>query len=65
MQAAILNSDSKSDFRLILELAKKLDVRTTILSSQDIEDFGLANAVIIGETGENIDVTQYLEKLVK
>lgn len=63
MQAAILNSESESDFSLILELAKKLDVRTTILTNEDIEEIGLANAMKIGETGENVDITQFLEKL--
>jgi hypothetical protein len=65
MQAMILNSESKSDFKLILEMANKLDVRTTILSDEEIEDFGLANAIKIGETGEYIDVDLYLEKLTK
>ncbi len=61
----ILNSESKSDFKLILEMANKLDVRTTILSDEEIEDFGLANAIKIGETGEYVDVDLYLEKLTK
>lgn len=61
----ILNSESKSDFKLILEMANKLDVRTTILSDEDIEDFGLANAINIGESGEYVDVDLYLEKLTK
>lgn len=65
MQAMILNSESKSDFKLILEMANKLDVRTTILSDEEIEDFGLANAIKMGETGEYIDVDLYLEKLTK
>ncbi|MEI6091857.1 MAG: hypothetical protein WCR42_15475 [bacterium] len=65
MQAMILNSESKSDFKLILEMANKLDVRTTILSDEEIEDFGLANAIKIGETGEYVDVDLYLEKLTK
>jgi hypothetical protein len=65
MQAMILNSESKSDFKLILEMANKLDVRTTILSDEDIEDFGLANAINIGESGEYVDVDLYLEKLTK
>lgn len=65
MQAMILNSESKSDFKLILELANKLDVRTTILNEEEIEDFGLANAIKIGETGKYVDVDLYLEKLIK
>jgi hypothetical protein len=65
MQAAILNSDSKSDFKLLIQLAKKLDIRTKILTNEDIEDIGMANAIKIGETGQNIEVAQYLEKLTK
>ncbi len=63
MQAMILNSESKSDFKLILDMANKLDVRATILSDEEIEDYGLANAIKMGETGENIDSPQFLEKL--
>jgi len=65
MQAMILNSESKSDFKLILEMANKLDVKTTILSAEEIEDFGLANAMKIGESGEYVDIDLYLEKLTK
>ena len=65
MQAAIINSESKSDFKLLLELAKKLDIQTKILSKDEIEEIGLANAMKVGETGVNIDVKSYLEKLTK
>jgi hypothetical protein len=65
MQAAVVNSDSKSDFKLLLQLAKKLDIQTKILSNEDIEDIGLVNAIRIGETGENVDVAKYLKNLTK
>ena len=65
MQAAVINSDSKSDFKLLLQLAKKLDIKTKILTNEDIEDIGMSNAIKLGETGENVDVAQYLEKLTK
>ena len=65
MEAAIFNSNSKSDFRLLLELAKKLDVRTKILSVEEIEEIGLANAIKFGESNETVDVSQFLEKLTK
>jgi len=65
MQAAILNTDSEFDFKLILEMAKKLNVRATILNNEDIEDMGLSYAMKIGETGEYIDVNEYLEELTK
>jgi hypothetical protein len=65
METAIINGKSKSDFKLLLQLAKKLDIKATILTEQEIEDIGLANAMKIGETKEYINVDNYLEKLVK
>jgi hypothetical protein len=55
MQTAIINSESKTDFKLLLELAKKLDVRTRILSDEEIEDIGMANAIRVGKSSETKD----------
>jgi hypothetical protein len=65
MQTAILQSNSKSDIQLILQLANKLKVKTRVLSEQDIEDICLINAIKEGETGERIDIDKYLKKLTK
>ena len=63
MQTAILKSDSKTDLKLLLELAKKIGIKARVLSDSEIEDMGLANAMKEGETKEYIDTTAYLKKL--
>ena len=41
MQTVILNSKSKSDIKLLTDLAKKIGVNTKVLSDTDIEEIGL------------------------
>jgi hypothetical protein len=65
MQTAILNSKSKSDMKLLLELAKKLGVKTKIMTESDLEDIGLANSIKTGRTKEYIDNAEFLKKLRK
>ncbi len=65
MQVAMLNSESKSDMSLLLQLAKKLNIKSKILSEEEIEDIGLINAMIEGETGETVDLQSYLESLAQ
>jgi hypothetical protein len=63
MEAVILNSDSKSDMKLLLDLARKIGINARILSETEIEDIGLVNAIQQGETDEFIDNETYLKKL--
>ena len=63
MQTAIINSNSKSDLKLLLELAKKIGVQTKVLTQTEIEEMGLAKAIKQGRTGEYIDTSSYLKKL--
>ena len=65
MQTAIINSNSKSDLKLLLELAKKIGVQTKVLTQTEIEEMGLAKAIKQGRTGEYIDTSSYLKKLRK
>lgn len=65
MQTAILNSDSKTDFNLLLEIAKKLNIKAKVLTETEIEEIGLANAIKQGRTGEFVDSKKFLEKLRK
>jgi len=65
METAILNSNSKSDLRLILELAKKLGVSSNILSKNEIEDISLGNAIKKGRTKNYVDTNDFLKKLKK
>ena len=65
METAVLNSNSKSDMKLLLNIAKKIGVRATILHDSDIEDIGLANAIKLGKTGQHVDTRSFIKKLRK
>ncbi len=65
MQTAILKSDSNTDLKLLIELAKKIGIKAKILTDYEIENIGLAMAVKEGRTSEHIDTDSYLNKLRK
>ncbi len=65
MQTAILNSNSKADLTLLLEIAKKLNIKAKLFTETDIEEVGLANAIKQGRTGEFSDTENFLKKLRK
>jgi hypothetical protein len=65
MEAVILNSDSKSDMKLLLDLAKKIGIKARVITESEIEDIGLANAIKQGRTKEYIDNEAFLKKLRK
>ena len=65
METAILNSNSKADLKLILDLARKIGVKTRILTEADIEEIGLANAIKSGKTGQYVDTKSFINKLRK
>ncbi|MEI6758029.1 MAG: hypothetical protein FDX18_05675 [Chlorobium sp.] len=52
MQKALLESESLSDLKLLLDLAKKLGIKSKIISVDEIEEIGMANAIKIGRTNE-------------
>ncbi len=63
MQTAILTSQSKSDLKLLLELAQKIGIKTKVLTHDEIEELGLILAIKDGRTGKYVDTEKYLEKL--
>ena len=63
MEGAILQTDSRKDLDLILQLAKKLGISTKKLSKDEIEDYGLSIAITEGKTGEYVDTEIYLKEL--
>ncbi|HOT15705.1 MAG TPA: hypothetical protein PK252_13180 [Bacteroidales bacterium] len=65
METAILNGDSKSDMKLLLELAKKLGIKARIMSESEIEDMGLVDAIKQGMTNEYVDNNEFLKKIRK
>ena len=65
MEAVLLNSDSRSDMKLLLDLAKKIGIKARVITESEIEDIGLANAIKQGRTNEYIDNEAFLKKLQK
>lgn len=65
MSTAIFESPSKSDLKLLIEVAKKMNIKTRILKIDELEDICLANAVESGKTGSHIDTEKYLKKMTK
>ena len=65
MQTAILNSNSKADLNLLLEIAKKLNIKAKLITEIDIEEIGLANAIKQDRTGEFVDTNNFLKKFRK
>jgi len=63
MQKALLESESVSDLKLLLDLAKKLGIKSKILSMDDIEEIGMANAIKTGRTNEYIDTNEFIKKI--
>ena len=63
METAIISSTSKSDFKLLMQIAKKLDIDIKKLSEEDIEDLGLGYAIKSGKTGEFVDPQLILKAL--
>jgi hypothetical protein len=63
MESAILHTNSGSDLKLILQLAKKLGISARKLTSEELEDFGLSVAIEQGRTGEFIDADTFLKEL--
>lgn len=65
MEAAIFNSESKSDITLLMNLAKKLGLKTKRLTQVEIEDMAIANAIKSGRTGEFVNTDDFLKKISK
>ena len=63
MEIAVLISKSKTDLSILLTLAKKLGIVTHRLTTEEIEDMALINAMKTGRTGEYIDTDKFLKKL--
>ena len=63
MQTVIFKSKSKSDLKLLTDLAKKIGVNTKVLSESEIEEIGLAFAIKKGRTKEYIDTEKFIKKL--
>ena len=65
MQTVILNSDSESDLNLLIKLAKKIGIKTKVLSKTEMEEMSLVKAINEGKTGEYVDTDDFLNTLRK
>jgi hypothetical protein len=63
MEAAILSGKSKKDIQLLLTIAEKMGIKAQFLNKDDLEDFGLAKAIIEGKSGEYVDTDEFLKSL--
>jgi hypothetical protein len=65
MESTLLSSESKSDMRVLIELAKKLGMKVKQLTEQEIEDWVLARRIETGlksGTASREQVMQVLDK---
>ena len=60
-----MSGSSKSDLKLLTDLAKKLGIKVKFLSTEVVEDLGLLSAIKIGRTGKHVNTNDFLEKLSK
>ena len=65
MQTVILKSDSKTDLKLLLDLAKKIGVKSRVLSESESEEIGLVNAIKSGRTKEYVETATFIKKIKK
>ena len=63
MKSAILTSESKKDLQLLIDLAKKIGVKTRMLTDEQLEDIGLVKAIKEGRTGTYVDTDKFLNNL--
>lgn len=59
----IFSGTSETDLGLLIELAKKLGIKTQVLDQEAIEDIGLGLAMKEGKTGEYVDTETFLQAL--
>jgi hypothetical protein len=63
MEAAIISGNSKKDIRLLISIAKKMGLDVKSISGSDIENAVISTAIKEGETGEFIDINEFLKAL--
>ncbi|HYV93197.1 MAG TPA: hypothetical protein VE978_15595 [Chitinophagales bacterium] len=52
MDSILLEPTSKQDFELLISLARKMRIKSSVLSIKDKEDVGLGIAILKGRTGQ-------------
>lgn len=65
METVVLLGNSKTDLKLLTDIAKKIGITVRYLNDDEKEDIGLANAIKKGRTGKFVDTDKFIEKLSK
>jgi len=63
MNTAIIKSESDKDLKLLLKLAKKLNIKGKLLSKEEEEELGLIKAINSGRTNEYLDIESFLNNI--
>lgn len=63
MQTVVLKSNSKSELKLLTDLAKKIGIQVKYLSEAELEDLGMINAIKKGRTKEFVDTDDFIKKI--
>ncbi len=65
METLVLKSETKSELKIIADLAKKLGIKTRFFSEEEKEDIGIVNAIKQGNVGRYVDTDEFIKKLRK
>lgn len=65
METLVLKSETKSELKIIADLAKKLGIKTRYFSEEEKEDIGIVNAIKQGNVGRYVDTDEFIKKLRK
>jgi len=63
MQTVVLKSNSKSELKLLTDLAKRIGVQVKYLSESEMEDMGMLNAIKKGRTKEYVDTNDFVKNI--
>jgi len=63
--SVIFSGTSKSDMELLIALAKKLGIKTKVLSQEEKEDAGLLSLMNTGKSDKSVDTDKFLKSLRK
>lgn len=65
METLVLKSETKSELKIIADLAKKLGIKARYLTEEEKEDIGMVNAIKQGDVGRYVDTDEFIKKLRK
>jgi len=63
MQTVVLKSNSKSELKLLTDLAKKIGIQVKYLSENELEDLSMIKAIKKGRTKEFVDTDDFIKKI--